>query len=413
MSITEEVLLGSAEYDIAIIGGGIIGLATAMRLTQELPRQKVVVLEKESGIAQHQTGRNSGVIHAGIYYEPGSQKANFCALGGKMLREFCDNHRIEYETRGKVIVATDESQVSLLDELHRRGIANGAEGLQIIDKKRLQELEPHAAGVKAIHSPNTGVVNFTEVSEAFASEMTKSGGDLLTDARVQSVSRRDGRLHMETSTGDLSTRFAINCAGLYADAVARMMGADIGVQIIPFRGEYFSIRPERSGLVNGQIYPVPDPRLPFLGVHFTRRIDGTVEAGPSAVLAFAREGYKRSSINVGEALGTLAYPGFWHMSRSYWRNGLQEQYRSLVKGSFVRSLQTLVPDIRREDLDSPGAGVRAQAVDRKGRLVQDFAIARTEDAIHVLNAPSPGATSSLAIGRHIVDMAKESFGLDG
>ena len=403
--------MNSRSYDIAVIGGGIIGLATSMRLTQEYPRYRVVVLEKESEIAQHQTGHNSGVIHAGIYYAPGSQKANLCSMGGKMLREFCNQRGIEYEMCGKVIVATDETEVPLLQELYHRGTANGAEGLEMIGRDRLRELEPHAAGVKAIFSPNTGIIDYRKVSQAYATEMREGGGNLLTGVEVRRMARRDGRIYMDTSAGDASARYVINCAGLQVDSVARMMGVDIGVRIVPFCGEYFSLRPESSHLVRGLIYPVPDPRLPFLGVHFTRRIGGSVEAGPSAVLAFAREGYKRTSFSLGDTLGTLTYPGFWRMSMTYWRTGLQEQYRSLVKASFVRSLQRLVPEVRMEDLHDPGAGVRAQAVDRQGRLLQDFSIAETENAIHVLNAPSPGATASLAISRYIVDLARRSFGL--
>ena len=401
----------SGQYDIGVIGGGIIGLATAMRLTQELPRHKVVVLEKEPEVAQHQTGHNSGVIHAGIYYAPGSQKANFCSTGGKMLREFCDRHAIKYEMCGKVIVATDESQLPRLEELYRRGTQNGADGLQIIGRERLRELEPHAAGVGAVFSPNTGIVDYGQVSRAYATEMKESGGDLWTGARVRSVTRRDGKLHVETSRGDVSFKYLINCAGLHVDTVARMMGVDTGMRIIPFRGEYFSLRPERSHLVKGLVYPVPDPRLPFLGVHFTKRVGGSVEAGPNAVLALAREGYKKTGFSLRDTLGALGYVGFWRMSLSYWRSGLQEQYRSIVKSAFLRSLQTLVPEVRMDDLATPGAGVRAQAVDRKGRLLQDFSIAETRDAIHVLNAPSPGATCSLAISSYVFDIARTSFGL--
>ena len=398
-------------YDIAVIGGGIIGLATAMRLAQEHLGYRVAVLEKESEMAQHQTGHNSGVIHAGIYYAPGSQKANLCSVGGKMLREFCDQHDIDYEMCGKVIVTTDKLEVPRLEELYRRGTANGAQGLEMIDRDRLRELEPHVAGVKAIFSPNTGIIDFQKVSRAYATDLRESGGDLLTGAEVRRMTRRGGRIYMETSAGEVSARHVINCAGLQADSVARMMGVDIGLRIIPFRGEYFSLKPGRSYLVNGLIYPVPDPRLPFLGVHFTKRIGGSVEAGPNAVLAFAREGYRKTSFSLGDTLGTLTYPGFWRMSRTYWKTGLREQYRSVVKASFVRSLQKLVPEVRMEDLHEPGAGVRAQAVDRRGRLLQDFSIAETENAIHVLNAPSPGATSSLAISRYIVDLARKSFQL--
>ena len=403
--------MSQRDYDIAVIGGGIIGLATAMRLTEEFPRYRVVVLEKEDKVARHQTGHNSGVIHAGIYYALGSQKANLCATGGGMLREFCDRHGIEYEMCGKVIVATDESEIPRLEELYRRGVENGAQGLKMIDAGRLREFEPYAASIKAIFSPNTGIIDFTKVSQKYAQELSENGGDLLTGTRVRGITRRDGTLYIETTRGEVSTRHIINCAGLQADVVARMMDVDIGVRIIPFRGEYFTLRPERSPLVNGLIYPVPDPRLPFLGVHFTKRIGGSVEAGPNAVLAFAREGYTKAKLNLGDAIGTLAYSGFWRMSMTYWKSGLQEQARSVFKSKFVRALQKLVPEIRIGDLYEPGAGVRAQAVDRQGRLLQDFSIAETENAIHVLNAPSPGATSSLAISRYIVDLAEKSFRL--
>ncbi len=382
-----------------------------MRLTQEHPNHSVVVIEKEDGIARHQTGHNSGVIHAGIYYAPGSQKANFCSTGGKLLREFCDERGIEYEMCGKLIVAMDESEVPSLEELHRRGTENGAEGLELIGPEELREHEPHVAGVKAIWSPNTGIIDFTKVTEAYSTEMREGGGDVIMNTEVRSMSRSNGSVHLETTSGDFAAKSLINCAGLHADSVARMMGVDIGVRIIPFRGEYFSIRPESAGLVNGLIYPVPDPTLPFLGVHFTKRINGSVEAGPNAVLAHKREGYSKTSFALGDAVGTLTYPGFWRMSMKYWRSGINEQYRSLVKSVFVRSLQTLVPEITGDDLYAPGAGVRAQAVDRKGGLLQDFSIAETKGAIHVLNAPSPGATSSLSISRYIVNLARASFDL--
>ena len=403
----------SRSCDIAIIGGGIIGLATAMRLTQEYPDRKVAVIEKEPEVAVHQTGHNSGVIHAGIYYAPGSQKANFCSTGSRLLREFCDARGIEYEMCGKLIVAVNESEVPGLEELYRRGTANGAEGLEIIGQEELREREPHVAGVKAIWSPNTGIIDFKKVSEAYSTEMREGGGDLVTGAEVRSISRTNGAVHLETTAGDFSAGAVINCAGLHADSIARMMGVDIGVRIIPFRGEYFSIRPERSSLVRGLIYPVPNPALPFLGVHFTKRINGTVEAGPNAVLALKREGYAKTSFALSEAFGTLSYSGFWRMSMKHWKSGLNEQYRSMVKSVFVKSLQTLVPEITKDDLHAPGAGVRAQAVDRSGALLQDFSIAETEGAIHVLNAPSPGATSSLSISRYIVDTARKSFGLGG
>jgi L-2-hydroxyglutarate oxidase LhgO len=403
--------MSSQSYDIAIIGGGIIGLATAMRLTQEFPKHRVVVVEKEAEVARHQTGHNSGVIHAGIYYAPGSQKASWCYSGAKLLRQFCDEHGIKYEMCGKLIVATSEAELPRLEELYKRGAANGVEGLQMIDQGRLRELEPHTAGIKAIYSPNTGIIDYTKVAQAYATEMREGGGDLMTGAQVRKIAHKDSRLYLETTKGEIAARRVINCAGLHADRVARMMGVDTGVRIIPFRGEYFSIRPDRAHLVNSLIYPVPDPRFPFLGVHFTKRVNGSVEAGPNAVLAFAREGYKKTSFSPGHVAGLLTYSGFWRMSARYWKTGFQEQYRSMRKRVFLRSLQTLLPEIRMEDLADPGAGVRAQAVNRKGQLLQDFSIAESKDAIHVLNAPSPGATSSLNISRYIVDVAKKSFEL--
>ena len=398
-------------YDIAVIGGGILGTATAMSLTHEYPRYTVAVLEKEADVASHQTGHNSGVIHAGIYYSPGSHKANLCAVGSRMLRRFCDERGIPYEMCGKVVVATEESQMGGLEELHRRGTANGAEGLEIIGAERLRELEPHAAGIGAVHSPNTGIVDYTRVTRAYAAEMLQNGAELLIGTRVLRVLPSDSRLVVETDRGELYAGAVINCAGLHTDSVARAMGVDAGLRIIPFRGEYFSLRPDRAGLVNGLIYPVPDPKLPFLGVHFTRRITGSVEAGPNAVMAFSREGYSKTAVSIGHLAGTLSYGGFWRMAMVHWKTGVKEQYRSLVKRAFLRSLQTLVPEVRMADLAGPGAGVRAQAVDRKGNLLQDFSIARSPNAIHVLNAPSPAATASLAISRYIVDQAREAFGL--
>ncbi|MYC05918.1 MAG: L-2-hydroxyglutarate oxidase [Chloroflexi bacterium] len=400
-------------YDIAVIGAGIIGLATAMRLAEEYPRYKIVVLEKDGEVAQHQTGHNSGVIHAGIYYAPGSQKANFCSTGGRLLRQFCDERGIEYEMCGKVIVAITDEEVPRLQDLFERGTANGAEGLEMIGPERLAELEPYAAGVQAIFSPNTGIIDFKKVSQAYAIEFGENGGDLMLNTAVHGITRRDGQMYLETSRGDITARHIINCAGLQADKVARMTGAEPGLRIIPFRGEYFSIKPERQYLVRSLIYPVPDPSLPFLGVHFTKRITGGVEAGPNAVLAFAREGYTKTSFNLGEAFETLTYPGFWKMSLTHWKSGIDEQHRSLRKSLFLTSLQTLVPSIEMDDLSEPGAGVRAQAVDSNGNLLQDFAISETENAIHVLSAPSPGATSSLTISRYIVDMAVGAFGLEG
>ena len=399
------------QYDVVVVGGGIIGLATSMKLTQDFPNLKVAVLEKEKEVAQHQTGHNSGVIHAGIYYAPGSQKANFCSTGGKLLRDFCEEYGIAYDMCGKLIVATDDSEVPQLEELFKRGTENGAEGLRMVDREEIKDIEPYSAGVKAILSPNTGIIDFFEVSQAYATRMRENGGDLLTNVEVISIENKDGLVYMNTTSGTVVAKYVLNCAGLHADTVARMMGVDVGVKIVPFRGEYFSIIPEKEHMVKGLIYPVPNPSMPFLGVHFTRRINGSVEAGPNAVLAFAREGYKKTDVNLKDTLGTLSYSGFWKMSAKYWKVGMHEQYRSLVKGVFVKSLQKLMPEITGDDLGAPGAGVRAQVIDSNGGLLQDFAIEASPNAIHVLSAPSPGATSSLTISEYIVDLAQESFDL--
>lgn len=400
------------QYDVVVVGGGIIGLATSMKLTQDFPNLKVAVLEKEKEVAQHQTGHNSGVIHAGIYYAPGSQKANFCSTGGKLLRDFCDEYGIAYDMCGKLIVATDDSEVPQLEELFKRGTENGAQGLRMVNQEEIKDIEPYSAGVKAILSPNTGIIDYFEVSQAYATRMRENGGDLLTNVEVISIENKDNLVYINTTSGTVAAKYVLNCAGLHADTVARMMGVDVGVKIVPFRGEYFSIIPEKEHMVKGLIYPVPDPSMPFLGVHFTRRINGSVEAGPNAVLAFAREGYKKTDVNLKDTLGTLSYSGFWKMSAKYWKVGMHEQYRSLVKGVFVKSLQKLMPEITGDDLGNPGAGVRAQVIDSNGGLLQDFAIEASANAIHVLSAPSPGATSSLTISEYIVDLAQESFDLN-
>ena len=400
------------QYDVVVVGGGIIGLATSMKLTQDFPNLKVAVLEKEKEVAQHQTGHNSGVIHAGIYYAPGSQKANFCSTGGKLLRDFCDEYGIAYDMCGKLIVATDDSEVPQLEELFKRGTENGAQGLRMVNQEEIKDIEPYSAGVKAILSPNTGIIDYFEVSQAYATRMRENGGDLLTNVEVISIENKDNLVYINTTSGTVVAKYVLNCAGLHADTVARMMGVDVGVKIVPFRGEYFSMIPEKEHMVKGLIYPVPDPSMPFLGVHFTRRINGSVEAGPNAVLAFAREGYKKTDVNLKDTLGTLSYSGFWKMSAKYWKVGMHEQYRSLVKGVFVKSLQKLMPEITGDDLGDPGAGVRAQVIDSNGGLLQDFAIEASANAIHVLSAPSPGATSSLTISEYIVDLAQESFDLN-
>ncbi len=403
--------MGTNKYDAAIIGGGIIGLATAMTLARRHPGRRFVALEKEGGIARHQTGHNSGVIHAGIYYAPGSQKAGFCYTGNRELRKYCDERGIGYEMCGKVIVATDESEVPRLHDLFERGEANGVQGLELIERERLREIEPYAAGVKAIWSPETGIVDYHRVSEAYAADFGEMGGELRLKTCVEQIARRGNTVHIETDRGSITARGVVNCAGLQADMIARSMGERVGLRIVPFRGEYFSLRPEREGLVKGLIYPVPDPKLPFLGVHFTKRVDGTIEAGPNAVLSLAREGYEKTSFKVSEALDVVTHSGFWRMSSTHWLTGMKEQYRSMFKSSFVRSLQKLVPEVQPEDVWRPSAGVRAQAIDDSGGLLQDFRIVQGDRAVHVLNAPSPAATSSLPIGRHISSVAADAFDL--
>ena len=406
--------MNSMEYDIVIIGGGIIGLSTAMQLARRYPQGcRVAVLEKEKELATHQTGHNSGVIHSGIYYRPGSQKAQFCVGGARDLKQFCDDNEIEYELCGKTIVATDESELPRLDNLYERGVANGVPGLEMIGPERLKEIEPHTFGLRALWSPATGIIDYVRVCAAYASRFQEHGGDIYNDAQVRAIGGVSGAMTIETSRGSLRASHIINCAGLYADRIAEMMGERTGVRIIPFRGEYYTLKPESQHLVKGLIYPVPDPRFPFLGVHYTRNIHGYVEAGPNAVLAFAREGYRKSNVDLGESVGTFTYPGFWKMTAKHWRTGVSEMHRSYSKSVFVHDLQKLIPEIKDEDLAPGGAGVRAQAVATDGALLDDFSILQGRQAVHVLNAPSPGATSSLAIGEHIVNLAAESFGLDG
>jgi len=405
----------SSVFDVVIIGGGIIGLSTALRLKQEqFPNWRIAVVEKDAGLANHQTGHNSGVIHSGIYYRPDSQKARFCVDGAQALLKFCDENEIEYQLCGKVIVAVHESELDRLDSLYDRGVANGVQGLEIIGPERLKEIEPHVFGIKALWAPGTGIVDYKKVAAAYAGRFQEAGGDIFTGAEVHSITRYPDGLSIEiageTNGGVMRAKHLINCAGLHADRVAEMMGETIDIRIIPFRGEYYTLKPESRRLVNGLIYPVPDPRFPFLGVHYTRNIHGQVEAGPNAVMALKREGYRKYDVDLKDSWGTLSFPGFWKMSMRYWKIGLGEMHRSYVKSVFVRDLQRLVPEIRADDLAPGGSGVRAQAVSRNGALLDDFHIIQGKEAVHVLNAPSPGATSSLAIGKYIGDLAAEAFG---
>jgi L-2-hydroxyglutarate oxidase len=403
-------------YDLTIIGGGILGLATALKITAVHPRLRLLLLEKEPDLARHQTGNNSGVIHSGLYYRPGSLKARTCVAGRRELIQFCDENGVPYEICGKVVVATTDEELPRLEELRRRGEANGLRGLEIIGAERLKELEPHATGIKGLHVPETGIIDYRKVAAAYAAKIRDSGGDIRLSQKVVGILDRPDEIVLQTSGGDYRTKHLINCCGLQSDLIAKMArGANQDHEpehrIIPFRGEYYKIAPERQFLVKNLIYPVPDPTFPFLGVHFTRMAKGGVEAGPNAVLAYAREGYSHRQVNLNDLWQTISFRGFWAMTGKYWQTGFGELYRSLSKTAFVRALQQLVPEIRASDLVAGGAGVRAQAVSANGALVDDFVIKQGRNAIHILNAPSPGATASLAIGRQICEMAEENFDL--
>jgi len=401
---------GAFFCDVAVVGGGIVGVASALELAGR-SRATVAVLEKESRLAAHQTGRNSGVIHSGLYYKAGSLKASLSAEGRTALFAFCEENGIPAEPCGKVVVATREEHVPRLDELLARGRANGLRGVRRISREELLDREPHAAGVAALHVPETGIVDYARVTDAMARAFSGRGGVVRLGARLL-ASRPDGdRWRLVTAAGEVSCRFLVGCAGLESDRVARLCGVEPGVRIVPFRGEYYELRGERRSLVRNLIYPVPDPRFPFLGVHFTRRISGGVEAGPNAVLAFRREGYSKTSFSPRDAASTLLWPGFWKLAGTYLATGLGEFWRSWNKPAFVAALRELVPEIEADDLVPGGSGVRAQALSADGRLVDDFHVVEAPRQIHVLNAPSPAATASLAIGRVIAERAISSFGL--
>ena len=397
--------------DIAIVGGGIVGLATALALTERYPQARVVILDKETKIATHQTGHNSGVIHSGIYYTPGSLTARLCTDGARLMKVFCSEPGIHWELCGKLIVATDESELGRLTNIHERGQANGLQGLRVLEGDEVKAYEPNCRAVRALLVPETGIVDYVQVADKMAELLKRRSVEIMTGAGVTAIRRAGQSLILDTARGPVESRFLVNCAGLYSDHVARLMGIRPEVRIIPFRGEYYMLRPDRRSLVKNLIYPVPDPEFPFLGVHFTRTVHGDVEAGPNAVLAFAREGYTLGTVKPGETLGLLGYAGFWHMARRYWKMGSYELYRSASKAAFVRSLQKLVPAIQIGDIQRGGAGVRAQAVSPNGSLVDDFRISVAEGAVHVVNAPSPAATASLAIGRHIAGLAADTFRL--
>lgn len=424
------------KYDIIIIGGGIVGLATAYNLLKKRPETRLLLLEKEAEIAQHQTGHNSGVIHSGLYYKPGSLKARNCIGGYHQLIEFCEDHGIEYEICGKIVVATEETQLPLLDNLYQRGGQNGLEGLKMLESEALPDYEPYVAGIKGIWVPQTGIIDYMDVAKTLAGLIENMGGEIQLGAKVTSISSDGSRNvyvvtepsgkismsdlkhlngaeqqpaeHTKTSGSSLNhphthtrTQFVVSCAGLYSDKITRLTEPDLDLRIVPFRGEYYQLKPEKEYLVRNLIYPVPDPNFPFLGVHYTRMKKGGVEAGPNAVLAMAREGYKKTDVNFKEFIETLRWPGFQKVAVKYWDKGLGEMYRSWSKSAFTHELQKLIPEIQEYDLVDGGAGVRAQASSKQGGLLDDFYIVENQTGVHVCNAPSPAATSSLSIGETV------------
>jgi (S)-2-hydroxyglutarate dehydrogenase len=396
--------------DALIVGGGIVGLATGMALA-ESRRLSVVVIETERHIAQHQTGHNSGVIHSGLYYKPGSQKARNCAAGRELLYRFCQDHGIPHERCGKLVVATSAQELPALAELERRGLENGLAGVRRVSQAEMRDIEPHVKGVAGLRVPETGIVYYKAVAAKYAERIEGGGGSVRTATKFLACRRESNGLVIETTAGPLRAKLLVNCAGLYSDRVARQCGVDPGVQIVPFRGEYYELKPRAEHLCKHLIYPVPDARLPFLGVHFTRMIGGGVECGPNAVLTFRREGYRLGDVSFRDLLELARYPGFWRMARKFWFTGFGEMYRSFSRRAFWHALQGLIPEVKFGDLVPAGAGVRAQAVEPSGKLVDDFFIRHGDRMIHVLNAPSPAATASIAIGRAIADMAAVAIDL--
>jgi (S)-2-hydroxyglutarate dehydrogenase len=388
-------------YDYAVVGGGIVGLSTAMQLAQQYPHARIVMLEKEASPAQHQTGRNSGVIHSGIYYKPGSYKARFAKAGSSSMVAFCQEHGIPHEVCGKVIVATQEKELQGLDKLFQRGQQNGL-AVRKISPEELKEIEPHVRCVGGILVPTTGITNYRKVSQTYLELFLERGGEMMFENEVGQITHRGPAHLIKTSKGEYEAKFLINCAGLYSDRVTRLAGQDPGVKIVPFRGEYYELAPNKRHLVKTLIYPVPNPDFPFLGVHFTKMIDGSVHCGPNAVLAFKREGYKKTDFDFRDFCETMSYGGFWRLVRKNFGEGMKEVYRSLSKPAFVRSLQQLVPEVQAADLVPCNAGVRAQALLNDGGLVDDFLIIRGQNALHICNAPSPAATASLEIGKAVV-----------
>ncbi len=398
-------------YDVIIIGAGIIGLATALKLLEKKPNIKLGIIEKDSKVGQQQSGHNSGVIHSGIYYKPGSFKANFCVAGRKSMTDYCLENEIPVWTCGKLIVATDKASEARLDDLEERGKANNVEGLRIVYKDEIREIEPHVSATKALYAPKTGIVDYTKVSYSYYEKILNMSGDVFLSTKVIGFEKDSDISIIKTNNGEIKSKNVINCAGLHSDIIAETMDVTTDVRIIPFRGEYYKLSKDSEHLVKGLIYPVPDPAFPFLGVHLTQTMKGWVEAGPNAVLAWKKEGYSKTDFSINDALRTLSFKGFWKLSLRDWKTGLWEINRSLRKNVFLNSLRKLVPELKSDDLSGKGSGVRAQAVDNNGTLVDDFKIIELEKAIHVLNAPSPGATASLVIGAHIAGIAENNFNL--
>lgn len=388
-------------YDVIVVGAGIVGLATSYQLLTKKPDLKILILEKESDIAKHQTGNNSGVIHSGIYYKPGSLKALNCREGYQRLLEFCDEKSIKYEICGKLIVATSESEISQLNNLYERGMKNGLVNLKKLSKEELKDYEPAVSGIAGIYVPYTGIIDFKEVSKKILEKILNSGGEIKFNSKVLQVKNSDGRVEVNTANEVFISKFLVTCAGLFSDRLAKLTNPDLSLRIIPFRGEYYELKEEKRNLVKNLIYPVPDPNFPFLGVHFTRMIDGKVEAGPNAVLAFKREGYNKSDLNLKDIVETFGWKGFRIVAKKYWKVGFEEFFRSFSKHAFTKALQRLIPDIKGNDLIKGGSGVRAQACDIQGNLVDDFYFVENKNVIHICNAPSPAATASLSIGNYI------------
>ena len=399
-------------YDIVIVGGGIVGLATARDLLMRRPGQRVAILEKESAIGQHQTGHNSGVIHAGVYYAPGSLKARLCTEGRLKTYEYCEEKGIPYEKCGKLIVAIEPEELPRLETLWERAQANGVPGIRLVGPEEIREIEPHSAGIKGIFSPETGIVDWSKVAASYAEDVTALGGEILTNYEVNGIRRKNDWVLLKTTFDEIiPTRYLITCAGLQSDRVAAMSGADKSPQIVPFRGDYMKLKPEKAYLTKGMIYPVPDPRYPFLGVHFTKRHDGEVWLGPNAVYAFARHGYGKLDFSVRDNLENVLFPGFWKMVGQHWKMGVDEMVRDFSKKLFVETCKKYVPEVTEDDCVPGPSGVRAQALGSDGALVDDFIVQTSDRIFHVRNAPSPAATSSMAIGRAIADRAEQAFAL--